>query len=348
MTDESAARLTIGVDLGGTKVETALVDHAGRILGRSRVPSRPEAGGAAVIATIAAAVQREVDRAGGAPVHGVGVGVAGQVDPATGTVRHATNLHFNEFPLRERLTAALDGLPVTVLNDVQAATYGEWRHGAGRGVANLVTLFVGTGVGGGVVVDGRLLRGASGSLGEIGHTTVQLHGRRCRCGNMGCVEAYAGGWAIAARAAEAVAADRARGRRLLELAGGRPDACTAGMVGKAAAEGDPLARLLVDEAAAALGAAVASVVNAFNPSLVILGGGVADGIPELVERAAEAVAVRALPAARDRVRLVRPALGLHAGTVGAAAWARVAAGEDAAGAGVALRPARKPAIQLSS
>jgi glucokinase len=347
MTEESGGRLTIGVDLGGTKVETALVDHAGQILGRSRVSSRPEAGGAAVIATIAAAVRREVERAGGAPIHGVGVGVAGQVDPGTGTVRHAINLHFNDFPLRDRLSAALDGLPVTVLNDVQAATYGEWRHGAGRGVADLVTLFVGTGVGGGVVADGRLLRGTGGSLGEIGHTTVQLDGRRCRCGNDGCVEAYAGGWAIAARAAEAVRADRAGGARLLELAAGRPHACTAGMVGKAAAEGDPLARLLVDEVAAALGAAVASVVNAFNPALVILGGGVVDGIPELVERAAQAVVVRALPAARAGVQIVRPLLGLHAGTVGAAAWARTVLADAATHAAPADRRARKPAIQLS-
>lgn len=313
--------LTIGVDLGGTKVETALVDARGRIVASARRPTGPEKGPDGIVSDLIACVQGACLPATERPVLGVGVGVAGQVDPHGGIVGYAPNLDWHDFPLKDRLEEALEK-PVAVLNDVQAATYGEWVHGAGQGVQELVCLFVGTGVGGGVVSGGRLLQGCSGSAGELGHITIDLHGPPCRCGNHGCLEAFVGGWAVARRAQEAVASDPASGQRLLQLAGGDPERLTARLVGGAAHQGDALARNLVEEIGQALGAGVASIANAFNPCLLILGGGVVEGLPELVDFAQREVRDRALDAALRPLRILKPQLGRHAGAVGAAAWAR--------------------------
>ena len=320
---QSESPLAIGVDLGGTKVETALVGVKGDVVFSTRRPSRPEDGTDAVLATIVGSVREAYDQAGAARVAGVGVGVAGQIDPATGMVWTAPNLHWREVPLRARLEEALR-VPVAVLNDVQSATYAEWTFGAGRGAADLLCLFVGTGVGGGIVAQGQLVRGCGGSAGELGHTVVDLNGRPCRCGNRGCLEAYAGGWAIAERARAALAS-RPDARDSLLYAGAQAagDEVTARTVGEAFRAGDPLAGEIVRETGAALGAAVASFLNAFNPCMVILGGGVIEGITKLVERINAEVAARSLPAARACARIVRAQLGLHAGAIGAASWARL-------------------------
>ncbi len=313
--------LTVGVDLGGTKVEVAWVDRDGRIIGATRRPTGRERGPEGILADLIACLTEDCFSSTDHPMAGVGVGVAGQVDPATGVVSHAPNLAWNDFPLRARLKDALR-MPISVVNDVQAATYGEWKHGAGRDVENLVCLFVGTGIGGGVVSSGRLLQGCGGSAGELGHITIERHGPRCSCGNRGCLEAFAAGWAIARRAQEAVAADRRAGETLLRLAGGDSNRLTAGTVAKAVHQGDPLASQLLRETGEALGVGIASVANAFNPCLVILGGGVVEGLPELVDIAQQETRSRALDAALRSLRIVRPSLGRHAGTIGAAVWAR--------------------------
>ena len=313
--------VTVGVDLGGTKIEVALVDAEGRILESSRRATDAESGAESILAELTAGLTEgglsSVDHA----VAAVGIGVAGQVEPASGTVWHAPNLGWRDFPLGARLAEAL-GLPVSVLNDVQAATYGEWRHGAGRGVDDLVCLFVGTGIGGGVVSQGRLMRGAGGSAGELGHLVIERHGPPCSCGGRGCLEAFASGWAMARRAREALAAEPRAGATLLALAGGDAGSLNAEIVAQAARQGDALARRLLRETGEALGAGLTSIVNAFNPSLIILGGGVIEGLPELIEMAAGEARSRALDAALASLRVVRPGLGPHAGTIGAAAWAR--------------------------
>jgi glucokinase len=322
MKASEAQALTIGIDLGGTKIAAALVDSGGRIVASARKPTRPEKGADAIVAEIAALVGTISLQAEGRPVIGVGVGVAGQVDPATGSVFNAPNLHWTNFPFQDRLERALHK-PVSVLNDVQSATFAEWIHGAGRGVADLVCVFAGTGVGGGVVAQGQLVRGAGGSAGEIGHMTVNLSGPLCRCGNQGCVEAFAGGWAIAKRAQEAIKADPEAGAVLLGLAGGDIGRVTAAIVARALNRADPLAKRLVRETGEALGAGAASIVNGFNPALLILGGGVVEGLPELVGIVEETIRRRALPAAADRLKIVRPQLGTHAGAIGAATWIRI-------------------------
>lgn len=316
----SSESLVVGVDIGATKILVALVDRRGRPTRTNIQPTRPERGAESVIADVARCIQQTCLPAAGERVVAIGVGVAGQVDPATGIVHNAPNLAWDEVPLGQRLAEEL-GLPVVVLNDVQAATYGECTYGAGRGVAELVGLFIGTGVGGGIVTRGQLVHGASGSAGELGHITIDLHGPLCRCGNRGCLEAFAGGWAIARQAQERVGADPVAGAALLAQAGGRPVDITSATVALAAHGGDALALAIIDEVGDGLGAGVASIVNAFNPALIVIGGGVAAGLPELLDRARTAVDERALRSAAATVRIVPATLGASAVSIGAAAWA---------------------------
>ncbi|MBI4202515.1 MAG: ROK family protein, partial [Chloroflexi bacterium] len=207
---------------------------------------------------------------------------------------------------------------------VQAATWGEWRLGAGEGFSDLVCLFVGTGIGGGLILDGKLYRGASGSAGELGHMVLYPGGRACMCGRRGCLEAYAGGWAIAARAREAVHGDKTAGRHLLTLAGGDAAAVTAALVSEAAHGGDALTKTLVRQVGDDLGLGVASVVNAFNPQRLVLGGGVIEGLPELAPVVREVVSRQALAPAAARVEVVKAGLGMYGGVIGAALIAHAA------------------------
>ena len=309
----------IGVDLGGTKIEVAQVDALGGVRRRLRRSTDVKDGLAAVEAEIIAAVH-DLQESANSPPAGVGVGVAGQIEPATGVVGFAPNLGWHEAPLQADLSQALK-LPVAVINDVRAATWGEWLHGAGRGSDDLVCLFVGTGIGGGVVSGGQMLTGCTNAAGELGHVTVDLHGPPCHCGNTGCLEALASGWAIARRTRQAIAADPTAGASLLSMAGGQPEAVTAKIVAQAAHAGDPLAQQLIDEVAGALVAGSVGFVNAFNPCRLILGGGVIEGLPELVQRVAEGVRRLALAAASARLQVVPAQLHGDAGVVGAAALA---------------------------
>src|SRR5690606_17042723 len=186
--------LYIGADIGGTKTGMVLIDADGRILVQHRHPTSAADGAAAVLGRLVECI-RDCYAAARGRIGGVGIGVAGQVDPDTGAVIFAPNLEWSDVPLAAHVREAL-GVPVVVTNDVRAATWGEWISGAGAGVQDLVVVLVGTGIGGGVVSGGRLLTGASNTFGEVGHVTVVTDGRKCRCGNLGCVEAYAGGWAI--------------------------------------------------------------------------------------------------------------------------------------------------------
>jgi len=310
--------VTIGVDLGGTKVETALVDAAGRIVVSRRQPTNPEKGPDAVITDIVACVEACLGEAG-KTTQGLGVGVAGQLD-RSGTLRFSPNLGWRNVPLKVKLEDALD-IPVVINNDVRAATWGEWRHGAGWGVDDMVCLFVGTGIGGGVISGGQLLSGCSNTAAELGHMTIVADGRRCHCPNRGCLEAYAGGWAIAERAQEAVCANPQAGQRLVALAGGVQQ-ISAATVTQACREGDPLACRLVEETAQYLAAGVVGIVNAFNPCLLVLGGGVIQGRPEYVSEVERLVRENALQTAVEGLRIVMAALGDKAGVIGAAALAR--------------------------
>jgi glucokinase len=246
--------------------------------------------------------------------------MAGQIEKYNGIVRFAPNLGWRNVPLGAMLEEALV-LPVEVTNDVRAATYGEWLYGAGQGVDDLICLFVGTGVGGGIVSGGKLLEGCDNSAGELGHLTIMTDGRQCHCRNRGCLEAYAGGWAIAERAQEAVRIDLKAGQSLITLAGSI-ERITAATVTEAYATGDPVAQRIVEETAHFLAAGVVGIVNAFNPCLLVLGGGVIQGSPMYLPMVERAVRINALEAALGGLRIVTAALGNKAGVIGAAALAR--------------------------
>jgi glucokinase len=317
----SRAPLAIGIDLGGTKIAGVLVDEAGTIVTSSRVatedPSDPEM----VVGRVAALVEELGGGMDADQLLGLGIGVAGQIEPGSGLVHHAPNLGWRAYPFGRRL-AEQTGRRTLVLNDVQAATYGEWRHGAAKDARDAVCVFAGTGIGGGIISGGVMLHGAGGSAGELGHMVLDVHGPVCRCGNRGCLEAYSGGWAITRRAFDAVRAHPTSGARLLDMAGGRHDAITAAVVAEAAHTGDALARTLVREAGEALAAGAITIVNMLNPAVLILGGGVIDGLPELADVVRERVRMWALPSAARDVRVVRSRLGGQAGAIGAAAWLR--------------------------
>lgn len=307
----------IGVDIGGTKVEIAAV-VGGTVANSRRIPTGRQSADSLVEAVVAQL--RDLAAVEGMPA-GVGVGVAGRVEPATGIVRRAANLGWVDYPLRERLASAFP-VPVSVLNDVQAAAFGESAFGAGQGVGSMVALFVGTGIGGGIVAGGTLLRGHNGSAGEWGHSVVDLNGPACTCGNHGCLETLAAGWGIARRAREAIGREPVAGARLLELAAGEPERLTTRMVAEAALEGDELAVAVLATAADALGAAVATIYNVLDPARIVLGGGVVDGFSALVPMVEERARGR-LAASSDSIPAVVPAgLGRHAGVIGAAEWAR--------------------------
>jgi glucokinase len=315
----------LGIDVGGTKVESALVDATGSVLTFHRHPTNADRGAYRVIDDIVECVRGCLSQASSRAA-AAGVGVAGQVDTETGVVRSAPSLGWREVPLQAHLEKALD-LPVAVANDVRATTRGVWRHGAGRGADDLAVIFVGTGIGGGIVSDGQVLEGAHGLAGEVGHMVLMPYGRACQCRNRGCWEAYAGGWAIGERARQAVRTDPEAGQPLVERAGDL-DSATARTVHEAHREGDPLAARIVDATAEYLGIGLASVVNAVNPERVVLGGGVIEGHPPYVDHARQIVQKRALEAATDALEVVTSELGDRAGTVGAATTARRHHGEQ--------------------
>jgi glucokinase len=310
-------RLAIGVDLGGTKIHAAVVDSEGTVLGSHRLGTDVEGGPSKVVEDIAYAVRTGLG-ANLSEIEAVGVGVAGQIEAESGVVRSSPNLKWTEFPFGERLQQAL-GVPVMVENDVRVATWGEWRHGAGRGTDDLLVLYVGTGVGGGIVSGGRLLTGDRGMAGEVGHMTVVAGGRQCTCPNRGCLEAYVGGWAIAERAVGAVLANHEAGRGLLDRA--RGEELTARLVSETAAAGDDLAVQLMDETGRYLGAGIVGLLHIFNPARVVFGGGVIEGSPGLVDTADSVVRASAIPAYADGLEIRRSELEGNAAVIGSASLA---------------------------
>lgn len=304
----------VGLDIGYTNIRGVLLDDDGRVLRRARSltdPSRTPQG------VLAQAYCMIAELADGEDIAGVGVGIAGQCDAATGVVHCGPNLWWDDEPFRDKLSSAVSG-PIVLRNDVQMATLGEWRHGAGMGAEDIVCLFVGTGVGGGAIIHGRLLGGTSGCGSHFGHVSVSLDGPRCTCGRIGCVEAYAGGIGIAKQARDKVREDTISGLCLLRMVDDSVERITAREVSEAVMQGDPLALEVRNGIAAALISGVASVVNSLDPELVVLGGSVVTGFPGMFEEVRDGVMDAVLPPIRPSLRIVRPELGDIAGAVGAA------------------------------
>jgi glucokinase len=318
MTGEGHPRTALGVDIGGTNLAFVLLDTTGKVVARHLAPTNRAETPEMVVGGFTRHLEAGL-HADTATLSAVGVGVAAQVRKGTGEVIFAPNLGWRDVPLRHLVEQGLRH-PCVVVNDVQAATYAELTAGEGQGQEDIAVLRLGTGVGGGVVLSGKLLEGSSGTAGEFGHLTIVSGGRRCPCGGAGCLEAYVSGSAIGQRAREAFADEPSKGAGLKAAAGGT-DHIDARSVGRAYRFRDPLAVELVQETAAYLAAGIVSVVNGLNPSVVVLAGGVIDGIPDLASLAEARVRELALPAATGHLKVVRSSLGEYAGAVGAAALA---------------------------
>ncbi len=313
-------RFALGIDIGGTNVVVGCVAEDGSALhGLRNEPTRPETGADDVIARIIQAAKASIaeTRTGvpGAEIIGAGIGAPGPLDTRRGIVLLTPNLGWKNMPLRDRISAGL-GLPAALDNDANCAILGEWWIGAAKGARHAVGVTIGTGIGGGLVVNGEILHGASDSAGEIGHTTIDTEGRKCKCGNYGCLEAYASGPAIARRAVEDVEAGAES--RIAEFAGGDLANVTAQTVYEAAAHGDPLAVEVVLETAKFLGAGIANPVNIFNPEVVVVCGGVTQAGESLFVPLRREVARRAFKPAVEACRIVPGALSGTAGVYGAA------------------------------
>jgi len=318
-----SGRWVIGVDIGGTNLVVGVVPVAGGPPAalRSR-PTEPEADGdraVAAIAEMADEVVTEMLETKGASredVVGVGIGCPGPLDLRNGSIVRTPNLAWDGYPIRSRIAEALS-LPAALDNDANCATYGEWWQGAGRGSDVLVGVTMGTGIGGGIVLGGKLLRGVGGGAGEIGHVTVQMDGRLCGCGNRGCLEAYASGSGIAARAREGVREGRAS--MLLELVGGDATLITARTVSDAVSRDDAWAIEVMADTARILGAGLASLVNVLNPDVIVIVGGVTRAGERLFGPLREEIRRRAFPTLADACRVLPGELPPDtAGVVGAA------------------------------
>jgi glucokinase len=305
----------IGVDIGGTKIAAGVVAEDGRILDRVRVPTPPD-DEPATLAALHAVVDGLRDR--DPRVEAIGVGAAGLVERPGGNARWAPHNTYRRLELR-RLLHERTGLPTSVDNDGNAAAWAEARFGAGAVSDDLVLVNVGTGIGGGLVLNGQLYHGEHGFAGELGHLIVDPDGDRCPCGNRGCLEAMASGSTLGRLGREAAAADP--GGRLAALAGG-PDLVTGEVVFAAAAEGDKPALALFERVGHWLGVGIASLVTIFDPDLVVVGGGVA-ATGDLLLAPARASFERYVHARdhRDLPPVVPARLGADAGLVGAATLA---------------------------
>ena len=310
--EPSAPTVSIGVDLGGTNCRAALVElHNGKLLDEVKLPV-VDREPARVADLVHEAVTR-IDSSGAG--RGVGIGFAGMLRGWTGVVQNAPNFGWRDVDFRALLRARL-GRPVELYNDLNAIAFGEARYGAGRGAADLLCVYVGTGVGGGLVTDGRLYIGATHLAGEIGHSKVIPGGRPCGCGQRGCIEAYVSGRNIARRAREELGEGGATSSAVV-LAGGT-DRVHAGHLDEAARGGDPYARALWAEIAPLLGMVLANAVTVMNPSRVVLGGGVWEGAPELRRLVVDSYNALVNPPSGEAAVLVDTVLGDTAGVLGAA------------------------------
>lgn len=312
-------RFITGIDLGGTNIVSGCVAEDGSAIhGVRSIPTGSEEGPDAVVRRIIVAAQESMAEtrvaAPDAEIIGAGIGSPGPLDTRSGVVLLTPNLGWVNMPLRQRLRDGI-GLRTALDNDANCAILGEWWMGAARGTRQAVGLTIGTGIGGGIIIDGRLYHGASDIAGEIGHMTIDANGRRCKCGNYGCVEAYASGPNIAIRAVEAI--ESGAGSSLASYVGGDLRRITAQTVYQAANAGDDLALEVVRDTARFLGAAVASLINIFNPEAIVIVGGVTLAGETLFDPLRREVSRRAFKPAVQVCRIVPGQLTGVAGVYGA-------------------------------
>lgn len=313
----------VGLDFGGTNLKAGLVNQAtGEVSNILSVPTLSQDGPVGVMQRMTELINKVLTESGQASklIGGVGIGVPGRIDMDQGVTQFLPNLPGNwpEIPLAKTIQDSV-GYPVHLLNDVRAITFGEWRFGAGRGVSSMACFAIGTGIGGGLIVDDELVLGLGGSAGELGHITIDFNGPVCGCGNHGCVEAYASGPAIAAAGIKAVTQGltTSMGRMIdYDL-----NKITPELVCQAAKEGDPVAQNIYREAGFYLGIAIANCLVAIGPRRVVIGGGVAQAGELLLGPIRETLLDRVHMVPVHQVEIVSASLGTSAGIIGVAMWA---------------------------
>ena len=304
----------VGVDVGGTLIAVGLVERKGRILKDAKLLT-PKTGPFAVVDTIIDLVAEVTGGIHDSELAGIGIGIPGQIDFQRQSIEFCTNLPLAGVDMRS-LVMSRTKREVTIDNDGNLAAFGEARWGAAKGARDFLMLTLGTGVGGGMFLNGEPYRGSRGLAGEFGHVVVDLDGRPCPCGGKGHLEAYLGRPALAELGREA--AKTFRGREIVAAAGGNADAVTAESVLLAAQRGDEVAREILLDAGTVLGRALVGFVNVFNPKLIVIGGGIGEAADFMVERAAEVMRGEAMAGRRD-VEVTQAVLGNDAGILGAAA-----------------------------
>lgn len=310
-------KYSIGIDLGGTKVLTALVEReTGKVIHSVKKKTKKDKGPKNIIRKMVEAIEELIDESkiNISDISSIGVGAAGQVDRENGILIAAANLDCYNLNIKEELSSHFD-LPVYVGNDVEIAALGEMKFGAAKGYDDLVCIFVGTGVGSAIVKEGKIIHGATGTAGEIGHMIVDLNGRQCGCGAHGCLEAYASRSAIEHRIEGAL--KKGRHSKILDyLETGK--SITSHMIQKSIEHNDELVLQYVNEASEYLSGGIASIINFINPKLVVLGGGLIDAVDYFYKETIKKAKSKSLPVPATKIEFKKAALGDFSGVIGAA------------------------------
>ena len=318
---DNADDLILGVDLGGSKILTAVISSQGKMLSRDHSVTPARKGHEAVIQSILESAHRALEQANVdiSALTAIGIGAPGISNPETGILFTSPNLPgWQDVPLRDIMQERL-GKKTFLINDANAAALGEFYFGAARGVHNFIYITLSTGIGGGIVIDGKIYSGAIGAAGEVGHMTIDDDGPICNCGNRGCWETLASGTALAREARHRIM----EGVRtsILEYAGSDVEKVTAEVIHSAAQQGDSLARELIARTGYYVGVGLANLINIFNPELIVIGGGLSNIGDMLLKPAFKVAGERAYKQAFQAVRFVSAELGRDSGVLGAAAFA---------------------------
>jgi glucokinase len=308
-------KYSIGVDIGGTNITAALVTEKGKIVKKTRFPTRVKEGKTKMIKRIVNGLDEVMKGLSSKSIRGIGVGAAGDIDQDRGIVRFSPNLFWKNVPL-VRLIKKKFNVRVVLDNDANAAAWGTYVLESKRKVKNLICITLGTGVGGGLILNGRIYHGASGTAGEIGHITVNPQGQKCNCGNYGCLETYVGGAYIVKKAIKEIK----KGEKSLikKLAGGNLQSITSQTIQAAALKGDKLARGIWKEVGEYLGIGLSGVINLLNPEVIVFGGGVTKARELVFKPMREEIRKRAFKVPFEKVKFTRTKFGADLGVIGAA------------------------------
>jgi len=313
------AELYIGVDIGGTKVAAGLVNTNGEILYKTRNPMQARGAAADGLASVRGGIDKVLCENPGADIRGIGLISPGPVDPQSGTILNPANLPcWRNFPLATEIRNAYN-LPAHVHNDANAAGLAEALWGAGLGYKCMFYATIGTGIGTAITYNAQLYLGRTGAAGEGGHNTIDYRGTKCRCGKSGCIETFASGWAIAARAQDRLIREGARGKRILELAGGNREKVTSETLAQAWEEGDLLATEILRETADILAVWFGNVVDLLEPDVIVVGGGISHLIAQWFGRIAEQLPFWSVNSRCGEIPFAEAKYRADSGIVGAAA-----------------------------